>query len=256
MQEIALIKAIGEEGLRVFLTSDVVSLAGKIGIGPENIPKLIHKLIKKGLLRKLFRGTYALPNSLLAGPPLHEYEMIASIARPSALCCWSAMFFHGLTDQILRVIHILVPNGETTKNTSKYEYKIETTRFIVIRVQPHCFFGIEKKFIGESAFFVTDYERTLIDGLVRPQYCGGFFEVLHAYEVGAEKINLEKIVDYAKKYGKGTVKRLGWVFSELGIFKEAQEILKSIPCSSSYLIDVSGANSGEWIKEWNLRKNW
>jgi predicted transcriptional regulator of viral defense system len=151
---------------------------------------------------------------------------------------------------------MMVPYGKTGKNTSKYEYSIEGRPYAVIRVKPELFFGIEKRFINEVGFFVTDLERTLIDGLIRPQYCGGFLEVMHAFKGAQDKINIDKMMGYVLLCGKGSCKRLGWVFEKLGIFKNEQKILKEIPCISSYVIDVSRPSSGEWIRDWCLKKNW
>ena len=33
---------------------------------------------------------------------------------------------------------------------------------------------------------ITDVERTLLDGLAMPQHCGGFAEVVHAFQVGMD----------------------------------------------------------------------
>ena len=255
-KDVEVIKRVGEEGLRIFSIEDVARISNQIGIKPAHLSGLIHRLRQSGLIRRLFRGTYVLPNSILSGPPLHEYEVLLRIANPSALCCLSALSFHGLTDQILRRLLMMTPYGKTRKNTSKYEYVIEGKPYTVIRVKPELFFGVEKRFINDVVFFVTDLERTLIDGLIRPQYCGGFLEVMHAFKGAQDKINIDKMMGYALLCGKASCKRLGWVFEELGIFKNEQKILKEIPCTSSYVIDVSRPSSGEWIRDWRLKKNW
>ncbi len=255
MKGMELIKRIGEKGLRVFSSDDIAVIAGELNIKKSYLPILLHHLLKKGFIRPLFRGVYALPNSLLSGPPLHEYEIISHLSSPSALCCWSAMAFHKITDQVIREFYILSPIKGRSKHTSKYNYTVEGKKFFVIRVKPKYFFGIEQAFINESSFYVTDLERTLIDGLMKPQYCGGFFEVLEAFSLAQDRIDVQKIVSYAALYGKSTCKRLGWVFEELDIFPEEKNYLKSIPCRSFYKLDVSKPPHGNAIRGWNLRGN-
>ncbi|MES4786544.1 MAG: transcriptional regulator, partial [Nitrospiraceae bacterium] len=71
--------------------------------------------------------------------------------------------------------------------------------------------------IGEARVTITDPERTLLDGLTMPQYCGDFAEVLHAFEVRGADLNLERIVEYALKLDATTAKRLGWVLEHQGV---------------------------------------
>ena len=48
-------------------------------------------------------------------------------------------------------------------------------------------------------------ERTLLDGLTRPKYCGGFMEVLHAFT--RRDFDVKKIVDYALRLDVSVAKR-------------------------------------------------
>lgn len=43
-----------------------------------------------------------------------------------------------------------------------------------VRVKPERFFGFEKAWVGEAQVTFTDPERTLLNGLSMPQYCGDF----------------------------------------------------------------------------------
>lgn len=255
MQSTELIKQIGESGIRVFGMNELRKIAEKAGISSTYLPKLVRNLIRQGLLRQCMRGVYTLQNSLLSGPPLSEFEIAAYLIQPSALCCWSAFSIHHLTDQVIRNVYMLSPLHETAKNTPKYIYEIDHTKIIVIRVQPNNFFGIEQKWLTEIPVHVTDLERTLVDGLVRPNYCGGFFDVLHGFEQAIDRINSQKITDYAKRYSLAAVKRLGWVLDNLKIYPEAQDQLLNIKNTNVHKLDPSRKNTGVINKKWNIQEN-
>lgn len=255
MKPTELLKKLSASGIRVFSTQDILPLAQELDINPSYLSTLLRQLTGQGFLRKLFRGTFALSNTILAGPPLHEFEIAHHLVSPSAICCWSAMSYYGLTDQVLRTVYLMVPYGKTNKASSKYRYTIENTRYLIVRVQPSLYFGVKDRFMGEIPFSITNLERTLIDGLVRPQYCGGFFEVLDAFRLAQDKIKAPQMMDYAKRCGLATQKRLGWVFETLGLFNEEALFLKKIPCTSYYPLDVSKGHEGVVLEGWNLRRN-
>lgn len=255
MKHMELLKELSAAGYRVFSMREILPIAQRLGISPSYLSTLLGKLQKQKLIRKLFRGTFALSNTILAGPPLHEFEVAHHLINPSAICCWSAMAYHGLTDQVLRIVYLMAPYGSTTKASSQYRYVIEGTRYIIVRVQPALYFGIDDRFMGEISFQITNIERTLIDGLVRPQYCGGFLEVLEAFRQVQDKVNPQRLLDYAERYGLSTQKRLGWVFETLGLFEQEALFLKEIPCRNYYSLDVSQYPRGDIISGWNLRRN-
>jgi predicted transcriptional regulator of viral defense system len=255
MKHMELLKKLSTSGIRVFSTREIISIAGDLGISSSYLSTLLRRLTKQGFIRKLYKGTFVLSNDVLAGSPLHEFEIAHHLINPSAICCWSAMAYHGLTDQVLRTIFVMSPYGQTIQSSSKYIYTIENTHYVIVRVKPSLYFGIEDKFMAEIPFSITNIERTLIDGLVRPQYSGGFLEVLEAFNIAHDKINPQKIIEYASKFGVSTQKRLGWVFETIGIFSQESLALQKIPCTNYYPIDVSKPNEGVLLGEWNLRKN-
>lgn len=70
---------------------------------------------------------------------------------------------------------------------------------------------------------VSDLERTVIDGLRQPEYCGGVTEVAKALWMRHQDIETAKLVDYALRLGVGAVsRRLGYVLDLYGIAPEAQ----------------------------------
>jgi predicted transcriptional regulator of viral defense system len=46
-------------------------------------------------------------------------------------------------------------------------------QFRIFSIKKDKFFGLEKAWVSESAFMITDREKTIIDGLDLPHYVGG-----------------------------------------------------------------------------------
>src|SRR5260370_37513747 len=129
-----------------------------------------------------------------------------------------------MTEQAPRTVLVLTATDTSVPRPPRMPAQDGTGRYIVagisyhfIQVKPERFFGIEKVWIGDAQVPITDPERTLLDGLSMPQYCGDFAEVLHAFEVRGSQLNLTKIIEYALRFDAATAKRLGWVLTRQGI---------------------------------------
>ena len=109
--------------------------------------------------------------------------------------------------------------------------------------------------MGEARIEVTDLERTLIDGLQSPAYCGGFRDVLFAYEGGLHKASPSQLLDYAKQTSLVVCKRLGWVCEQLGVFPELQDQLAGLGMPYYQRLAVTGSRHGKYNNRWNLVEN-
>ncbi|MFQ5550383.1 MAG: type IV toxin-antitoxin system AbiEi family antitoxin, partial [Gemmatimonadales bacterium] len=139
-----------------------------------------------------------------------------ALVDPAAISHWSALHHHGLTEQASRKVFVLTTTDASVPRTRGAKVKkdrqglpVGDTTYQFVQVKPGRFFGTGKVWIGEARVTITDPERTLLDGLTMPQYCGDFAEVLHAFEVRASDLDLRRIIDYALKLDAATAKRLG-----------------------------------------------
>ena len=61
-------------------------------------------------------------------------------------------------------------------------------------------------------------EKTILDCLLHPEYCGGIIEIATGIYLVRNKINYKKLFQYVEKYNKNVVaKRLGYILEILGI---------------------------------------
>src|SRR5260370_40953418 len=128
-----------------------------------------------------------------------------------------------MTEQAPRTVLVLTATDTSVPRPPRMPAQDGTGRYIVagisyhfIQVKPERFFGIEKVWIGDAQVPITDPERTLLDGLSMPQYCGDFAEVLHAFEARSAQLDLKRIIDYALRLDEASGKRLGWVLEKQG----------------------------------------
>jgi predicted transcriptional regulator of viral defense system len=210
---------------------------------------------QRGDLVSLGSGLYTLPLELLAGGALHEFEIALALAKQGAISHHSAFSYYGLTDQILNRTYVTVPKIPDSNLSSQTNYVIEHNEFNLIRVAPKYYWGHKNVFISEARICITDLERTLIDGLTHPQYCGGFFEVINAFDRGVHKCSPERLYDYAQKTSLVVCKRLGWVLEKIDQFKDVQIRLLNLPMNYAQRLDPTGKRTGSYNKTWMLMEN-
>ena len=242
-----------QSGYRIFSAEDAKEVGEVLSLKHTSVQYIIKSLIKQKMIRPLIRGVYAVEDHILAGAPLHKYEIAQYLAKEGSICCWSAMSTHELTDQILSTIFVLVPHTYD-KNRCLYKYKIDGYDYVLIQTQVDHFWGMEYKRFGESKIKITDLERTLLDGLIRPNYCGGFREVMNAFLIAKEKIDIKKLLSYSQRSTTAVQKRLGYLMDSLGIVITAEMLGLA---STIYFdkLDPSGARRGKQNKKWMLLEN-
>lgn len=244
------LNAISHCGYRIFSISDAVKVMKSIGLDTSSLPYLLRTLVTKKVIRHLFRGNYAIEEHLLAGHPLHKFEIAMHLSPNGAICCWSAMEHYMLTDQVLSKVYILAPY-QTGKPRSLYNYKIDGYNFVLIQTEQQKLWGTERIFAGERKISITDLERTLIDCVAKPQYCGGFREALNAFSIAKERLNLDKLIDYTKVAPPVIKKRICWILDHLNI-----DFKLEIHGMSYYdKLDPSAPRRGKYNKKWMLLEN-
>ncbi len=104
---------------------------------------------------------------------------------------------------------------------------------------------------------MSDLERTILDGLKQPGYCGGLIEVAKGFCMKCNSIDPKKLVDYALRLKRGVViRRLGFPM-ELFEIKAPKEIarLQSKLTATDASIDPDLPAEGKFITKWRLRLN-
>lgn len=253
---VEIIRRLAAGGNRIFTTAKAREFGPEVGLSENYVRQALCHLAKSGWVVRLHNGLYAISESVPGVTPAHEFEIAMALANPAAISHWSAMHHHGLTEQAPRKVFVLTTIGASVPTArAKGDYRIGDTAYRFIKMRPERFFGTEKIWIGLSRVTITDLERTLIDGLTRPEYCGDFYEVLHAFDVAIEKINLERIIDYALKLDAATAKRLGWILERHGVALERLSPLANVPVKGYRTLDPTGPRKGPCNRYWMIQEN-
>jgi len=258
---VELVRLLAAEGDRIFSTERARELSSRVGLKKAYLWEALCHLRRNGWIVSLRRGLYALSSAVPGVTPAHEFEVAMHLVSPAAISHWSAMHYHGLTDQAPRIVFIMTPSISVHRprgaqaRYARGGYLVGDFICRFVQVKPERFFGTEEVWIGDARVRITDAERTLVDGLTMPQYCGDFAEVLHAFEVRGHNLDVERIVQYALKLDAATAKRLGWVLERQGVERACLEPLARLPIKGYRTLDPTGPRRGPCNRRWMIQEN-
>lgn len=256
-----LVRSLALEGRRIFTIKEAKEVAPAVGLSPGYLREALHHLYRTGWIMRIKKGVYALSGSVPGTTPLHEFEIAMALVHPAAISHWSALSYHGMTDQIPKRVFVLttarsVPRVRKKKRTTDEQgYTVGEIVYQFVKTKPERFFGIEDVWVNESRIKMTDPERTLIDGLTTPRYFGDFAEVLHVFDVYMSKLKLERLIEYALRLDNATAKRLGWILEQQGIETNRLTPLREVPIKGYRVLDPSIPRFGSYNSEWMIQVN-
>ena len=259
---IELVRLLVQEGDRIFTTARARELAPRVGLKDAYVAESLHHLRRNKWIVSLRRGLYGLSPTVPGVAAAHEFEIAMALVDPAMISHWSAMRYHGLTDQIPADVFVTTTKGTWIPRIRNLGpghlrggYPIGDTTYLFTQVNPERFFGAEWVWVGDARVAITDLERTLLDGLSMPHRCGDFAEALHAIRVGMDRMNLERITEYAIRLGATTAKRLGWALEAQGVAPSKLEELASLPIKGYRKLDPGGPRRGPCNSRWMVQEN-
>ena len=259
---IELVRLLAYEGDRIFTTDRARELAPRVGLKDAYLGESLYHLRRNNWIVSLRRGLYGLSPAVPGVAVAHEFEIAMALVSPAAISHWSALHYHGLTEQIPRDVFVLTTKGTWVPRLRKdmqrqngEGYPVGDTTYKFVQIRPNRYFGTEKVWVGEARVSVTDLERTLLDGLSMPQHCGDFAEVLHAFGAAMDRLNTERIAEYAVRLGVTTAKRLGWALEAQGAAGPEIDELATLPAKGYRPLDPTGPRKGPCNGRWMVQEN-
>ena len=246
-----LLRKISSTKGNIFSAKDVIPI---LNLSKEGVYKRLYELVKGGWLARLKKGVYYIcPFEVGDTGAINEHEFVIAqyIVSPYAIGFWSALNKHGLTEQIPDYTYLL-----TTKRVSNPLRTIGSSMYKIVTISNGNFFGFQKIWFGSQRVNITDLEKTLVDALMFPKYCGGMIEVVKSFKVALDRIDFDKLINYALRMKKGVIlKRLGILMDYFcPKNKERKKIIKNISKGVN-LFDPQGDVEGMIISEWRIRMN-
>jgi predicted transcriptional regulator of viral defense system len=223
---------------------------------PDLASSLIKKAVGRGLVTRLKRGLFVIvPQELgsareYTGEPYVVGRHLAGGA-PCFISHASAMEIHRMVTQPQLAVFISSPKRVPNRT-------IQGTQFRFVLTKPAHFFGTTKHWVTkQEGVDVSDLERTVIDGLRQPEYCGGVTEVAKGLWMRHENMRTGKLVDYALRLGVGAVnRRLGYLLELYAIAPEQDlERLQESLTSTYVSLDPLLPKEGPHLARWRLQVN-
>jgi predicted transcriptional regulator of viral defense system len=239
-------------GKTFFSLEEAVKITGENQIETS---KFLSDLIARGVLARLKQGKYIILQMGQEATQLSNWPIIArELAKPDNyyLSYLSAMRIHGMTTHPLLDVYISMPKRRRDRKISNFSYHF-------IYSDPNHFWGHYTFWITkQEKIYISDIERTLLDGLERPDLCGGIKEVIRGIWVKQKEIDWQKMKQYCEKFRtKAAVKRLGFILEVLNLSNDIlPELVKIIFNAKDYiLLDPNGSKEGKRVSRWRVRVN-
>ncbi|MCY1083553.1 type IV toxin-antitoxin system AbiEi family antitoxin domain-containing protein [Archangium lansingense] len=198
----------------------------------------------RGILRRLVAsGEFQHPSSLqflyeVRAPyartgVLSEDEILMEVHPYAALSHITALVFHGMTDDFPQELQVVLPSDGTggllppgihseDEEGAKYAYGRTVEEVFGKPVRWHwlsrgsSMFGTMEYRPRGYPVRVTTPERTLLDGLMHPEWCGGFEKVLRAWVHVRDTLDVDELVELVEQFGVAVLRqRVGFILDEL-----------------------------------------
>ena len=240
MRGIDLLNSLAKKG-NTFTFNDALEISN---LSTKSVQKVLYRLQQRGAIERIEKGKYLIiPLGAEKGKyTLHEFIIGSLLVEPYSIAYWSALNYYGLTEQIPTTVFIqtITRKFNTNPNVFGVQYKIVKTK------EFKCF-GVREEWIEETQINITDKEKTIIDCLDKPQYCGGIIEVAKALK--NNKFDRKKLENYAQRIGNsGVLRRLGYLCELLNIKIK----LPKLNIRNYLLLDPTMPEKGPKSAKWRL----
>ena len=252
-QSARLVTTLYEENRPVFRIGDIQRILDTKEVTARDLAR---KLVDRAVASRLKPGLYILVPFELGkereymGNPL----VVARELNDGAdyyLSHGTAMVIHGMVTQPRLVYHV-------TTLTKRRPITIMGAEFRFLTSRKEYFFGLAAHWVTkQEQVRISDPERTIIDGLRMPEYCGGLTELAKGLWIKKETLDVGKLVTYALRMEIGSViRRLGYLMElfEIGT-PRTREPLREHLTETVVRLEPLLPPKGKFIHRWRLQLN-
>jgi hypothetical protein len=230
--------------------------------------KHIEKLVKRQFLKELTLqvGRNSITRYIYKEPSI--YEISLSLKSKSYISHYPALQFNQLTTQIPKTIyttHELSPKATITgtliqtaidaafrkpQRRSGLEVVYDDYKIILLEGKYSKRSGV----ITENNISYTNLERTLLDVTVRPNYAGGAFSVLEAYQIAVDRdLSINKLnaylttLDFIYPYHQA----IGFYLEKAGMPSNRLDLLRKKPMHFKFYLEYEMTEM-EYNADWKI----
>jgi predicted transcriptional regulator of viral defense system len=204
---------------------------------------------------------------------VEEEEVLMELHPYAALSHISALTFHQMTEQLSKDIHTSTPDnspaGILPLGTRSEDWEgvplirgrvadsIFNRRIHWHRLVGNRIFGTFEYDYHGYPVRVTTPERTLLDGLLHPDWCGGFVNVLHAWAGYRDLIDVKALVKFVDRFDIRILRqRTGFLMEELGLRHPALDLwVTQAQRGGSSKLNGGAEFSSQFSERWQISIN-
>jgi predicted transcriptional regulator of viral defense system len=249
--ESLLLSALSEKEKTIFKLENIIA---ELKCSYTYAKVLANNLAKKKWIIVIKRGVYLIV-PLSAGTKSqyteHEFIIASHLASPYYISYWSALNFHGFTEQTPFSVFVA-----TTQRIHNRE--VLNVKYNFVTLSKRKFFGFEPTVVGTYKVNVSNREKTLADALDHPEYCGGVLEVAKSLLNAERKVSMGRIVSYAERMRNTAIlKRLGYLIESLELNAESEilSMMRAMISPGMSTLDPTRPKTGTYNTRWNLLVN-
>lgn len=238
---------LGEQEQRVFTIQDVVNI---LNVSLAHARNIAADMTKKNVIERVKPGLFVrIPESVILDKELYKEDAVLIAAKSfkkAFLSHYTALNLHGLAERYTTQIYVTTPYHQ--RDIYYHDIHIK-----YVSVLPKRFFGTKTITYSNNTISISDIERTILDVINKPEYAGGWNELIQCLK-NLESLDWDKLIAYIKKFeNKALARRLVYIFEHLNTISLPNQIKKQI-------INYSGTNiyyfdptkKGTFEKEWNI----
>ena len=249
-REIQLIYTLEKQNRLIFNIADVKRI---LQTSDASVKNVIYRLKYKHRIIEIERGKYLLAPARSGVEGYwseHVFKILNGLIDPYYVSYWTALHYWGMTEQIPRTIYVV-----TTKIKKDIEFFGEKIQFVT--VLPKKFFGYTTKKIDDDYFSIATREKTIIDCLDRPLYCGGIIELFKGLWTARDQMDFDNLIAVAEKFNVSTVqRRLGFLLEKSGLLENHNcERLKETFKGFRWLDPSAKKKILSYDRNWGLKIN-
>lgn len=205
--------------------------------------------------------------------PPHPYEVLLELNPYGAISHASALSFHHLSLDVPEVITAMTPStgkgdllpvGTQASDWDGFPRPAGHAARSVMgspvawrRTPVEQVFGIGTYHLGSVAISVTTPERTLVEGLRAPDWCGGIANVLASWERARWTLDVDAVIATTDRFHTGILRqRVGYVLESLGFtHPELDRWQREAKRGGSSKLVAGHVFAPEFSERWSLSLN-